>query len=76
MKWGKLCQYRNKEVTLSGGRCGVVTVVCFLMFSGVWVAICSCGHSKHFEGVICFRIRSRSAVFCLSVDILDSAYDT
>ena len=76
LKCGKLSQCRNKEVTLSVGRCGVVTVVCLWMSSGVWVAICSCGHSQHFEGIICFRIRSRSAVFCLSVDILDSACDT
>jgi hypothetical protein len=73
LKCGKLSKCRNKEVTLSVGRCGVVTVVCLSMSSGGWVAICSCGHSQNFEGIPCFRIRSRIAVFCLSVDILDSA---
>lgn len=73
LKCGKLSKCRNKEATLSVGRCGVVTVLCLSMSSGGWVAICSCGHSQHFEGVICFCFRSRSAVFCLSMGILDSA---
>jgi hypothetical protein len=60
LKCGKLSNCRNKEVTLSVGRCGVVTVVCLSMSSGGWVAICSCGHSQNFEGIVCFRILSRS----------------
>ena len=76
LRCGKLSKCRNKEATLSVGRCGVVTVVCLSISSGGCVAICSCGHSQHFEGIICFRILSRSAIFCLSVDILVSACDT
>jgi hypothetical protein len=73
LKCGKMSTCRNKEVSLSVGRCGVVTLVCLSMSSGGWIAICSCGNSQNFEGIMCFRIRSRIAVFCLSVDILDSA---
>ena len=53
----------------------LLRLVCLSMSFGGCVAICSCGHSQHFEGIICFRILSRSAIFCLSVDILVSACD-
>ena len=76
LKRGKLSKCRNREVTLSVGRCGVATVLFWVLSSGGWVAICSCGHLQRFEGIMCFRILSSSAVFCLLADILDSACDT